>query len=126
MADLTAAQAKNAELKAQLATLKGGASEPAASSKSAATKGKLAAIDLMKDELSLQQKIEQKELMMKQLHSELSESKADLQAVRANIDAARNSGQAVWESIGPETISYRDPFHTGLSKRTPTGGYFTS
>ena len=33
-------------------------------------------------------------------------------------------GQAPWETTGFGTCEYRDPFPTGLSKRTPTGGYF--
>ena len=45
----------------------------------------------------------------------------DQTKVVGEIDAIRNSGKAVWETVGWATHAYHDPFHTGLSKRTPTG-----
>ena len=45
----------------------------------------------------------------------------EMKQVQEEIDKERSSGKAVWETVGIQTVSYRDPFHTGLSKRTPTG-----
>ena len=46
---------------------------------------------------------------------------AQMKKVQEEIDVERSSGKAVWETVGIGTVPYRDPFHTGLSKRTPTG-----
>ena len=66
------------------------------------------------------------ELAIKQLQQELMEDREDMRQVQHKIEDARNIGKSSWEITGINTIPYRDPFHTGLSKRTPTGGYFTS
>lgn len=54
------------------------------------------------------------------------EDREDMRQIQHKIEDTRNVGKSSWELTGFNTIPYRDPFHTGLSKRTPTGGYFTS
>ena len=74
----------------------------------------------------LREKIEQQELAVKQINQTLKEDNQALKKLQGEIDKERSSGKSVWETVGISTIQYKDPFHTGLSKRTPTGGYFTS
>ena len=58
---------------------------------------------------------------------ELQDQAISLVEARAKkMDAARNIGKAVWESTGFGVIPYADPFPTGIDKRTPTGGFFSS
>ena len=89
------------------------------------TEGKLRAIELMKTELALKQSMESKELMVKRLQEEIHAEQMEDRAIKAAIHEARNVGQPVWETTGYGTITYRDPFPTGLPKRTPTGGFFS-
>jgi len=119
---------RNDALKATLAKLKAPATaEPERlSDVQLKASSKLKVIDLQEKELKAKQKVEQQELQLAQLQAIVKDSKADLKAISTEIDKERSSGQAVWETCGISTVSYRDPFHTGLSKRTPTGGYFTS
>ena len=72
------------------------------------------------------QSIAMKELEIKHLQGEIKEATTQLKQVQGEIDEERNAGKAVWETVGISTVLYRDPYHTGVSKRTPTGGYFTS
>ena len=81
---------------------------------------------MQEKELGLKQETEKEELMVKQLQATIKEKQNALKKVQTEIDKERSSGKSVWETVGISTVSYRDPFHTGLSKRTPTGGYFTS
>ena len=76
---------------------------------------------MQEKELSLKQKVEQQELTIKQVQQTVKENQQALKAVQAEIDKERSSGKSVWETVGISTVPYRDPFHTGLSKRTPTG-----
>jgi hypothetical protein len=76
---------------------------------------------MQKSELELKQRVDQQELMKKQLEATIKEDQMALKAIQTDIDKERSSGKAVWETVGISTVSYRDPFHTGLSKRTPTG-----
>lgn len=114
------AEAKNIELRQKLAALTGAASA-APGVKNDETEGKLRAIELMKNELALKQTVEAKELQCKRLQEEIRAHKMDMRKVHEDIQEARNVGQAPWETTGFGTIDYRDPFPTGLSKRTPTG-----
>ena len=120
---LAAEMERNAALKATLAKLNAPAPtevvEQTETQKKAASA--LRVIDMTESELKLKQAIEQGELQMKQLEQVLKEKKQDLKAVQTEIDKERSSGKAVWETVGISTVTYRDPFHTGLSKRTPTG-----
>ncbi len=123
---LQAEQERNAGLRATLESL--GAPSPRDSGEQdkqaqseVKAKERLLLVKLSESELMLKQKIAKKELQVKQLLEEIKEDKEDLKSVRADIDAARSAGRAVWEEVGIKTVSYRDPFHTGLSKRTPTG-----
>ena len=114
------AEAKNIALRKQLMALTG-AEGAAPSTKNDETEGKLRAIELMKNELALKQTVESKELAVKRLQEEIKAHKMDIRKVHEDIQEARNVGQAPWEVTGFGTIEYRDPFPTGLSKRTPTG-----
>jgi hypothetical protein len=71
--------------------------------------------------VNLSQKIKRAELAKKQLDDEIKETTESLNKTNGDIDKERSSGKAVWEMVGIKTVAYRDPFHTGLSKRTPTG-----
>ena len=121
--------ARNESLKAALASLKGGptAGAPAGVPESAAKAAvAMRIIALSEKELEMKQKIEQQELAVKQINQTLKEDNQALKKLQGEIDKERSSGKSVWETVGISTIQYKDPFHTGLSKRTPTGGYFTS
>jgi hypothetical protein len=109
------------------ATLKamGGNVPEVAKSANKELEGKLAAIELSKTELALKQNIARNELMIKQLQEQLHADGEDMKKVRKQMEAYNRAGQPAWETTGVGTV-HRDPFHTGLSKRTPTGGYFTS
>lgn len=85
---------------------------------------KLRVIELSKKELELKQSIEQMELTVRQTQAMIKEKQQDLKAIQADMDKERSSGMAVWETVGITTQSYRDPFHTGLSKRTPNGAHW--
>ena len=82
--------------------------------------------ELMKGELELKQMMEQKELTVKRLQEEIKAHKLEMRAVGEAIQEAKSVGQPPWEVTGYKTVPYKDSFHTGLMKRTPTGGYFTS
>jgi hypothetical protein len=119
---------RNAALKATLAKLKQPADAEEVTETETQKKARVAfkIIDLQEKELKLKQDTEKEELMVKQLNATIKEKQNALKKVQTEIDQERSSGKAVWETVGISTVSYRDPFHTGLSKRTPTGGYFTS
>ena len=119
------AEAKNIELRKKLESLTGAPSAAPGKSDEAA-EGKLRAIELMKGELALKQTMEQKELTVKRLQEEIRMHTLEMRTVGEAIQEARNVGQPPWETTGFNTIEYRDPYPTGLSKRTPNGGYFTS
>eukprot|EP00967_Tisochrysis_lutea_P080494 scaffold110602_cov36-Tisochrysis_lutea.AAC.1 len=87
---------------------------------------KLMAIELSKTELELKQNIQRNELAIKQLQEQIHADRESMKKVRKQMDALNRAGQPAWETTGYGTVPYRDPFHTGLSKRTPTGGYFTN
>ena len=118
------AEAKNIALRHRLASLTGETSEAPKDKVNLETEGKLKAIELMKTELALKQSMEMKELQVRRLQEEIHAQQMEDRTVKAAIQEARNVGQAPWETTGFGTCEYRDPFPTGLSKRTPTGGYF--
>ena len=124
------ALAKNAALKATIASLKGSdAGAPAAASESEVQKKAKIKMEMIANQeviFRMQQTIDTLEMEAKHKMEEAKDLRAKMKTVEADVDALRNSGAAVWESTGISTITYRDPFHTGVSKRTPTGGYFTS
>ena len=117
------AEAKNIVLREKLSELRG---EPKKDKQSVETEGKLRAIELMKGELELKQMMEQKELTVKRLQEEIKAHKLEMRAVGEAVQEAKSVGQPPWEVTGYKTVPYKDSFHTGLMKRTPTGGYFTS
>jgi uncharacterized protein YdiU (UPF0061 family) len=119
---------RNSALKATLAKLKQPAGAEEVTETETQKKARVAfkIIDLQEKELGLKQETEKEELMVKQLQATIKEKQNALKKVQTEIDKERSSGKSVWETVGISTVSYRDPFHTGLSKRTPTGGYFTS
>ena len=120
--------ARNAALRATLSKLAMPKDEEAVVESEAQKKAKVAmrVIDLQETVIGLKQAVEHEELQVKQLQQTIKEKQTKLKTVQGDIDKERNAGKAVWETVGISTVSYRDPFHTGLSKRTPTGGYFTS
>ena len=128
MADLASETERNARLKAALASLSAPMSEAASTMTAAQIKAasQLKVVDLQEKQFALTQEVEKAELSIKHLQTKLKEDQESLKNVGHSIDQERNSGKAVWETVGIQTVTYRDPFHTGLSKRTPTGGFFTS
>ena len=108
------------KLKAPAAVAETGQTE---TQKKAATALKI--IDMSEEELNLKQAIDTEELQVQQLQATIKEKNQALKKVQTDIDKERSSGKSVWETVGISTVSYRDPFHTGLSKRTPTGALAT-
>ena len=121
--DLAKEKERNATLKATLDGLKAQQTTETTGPTAAAEKAakKMEVINMQKTEEALKQKIEQKELAVQHLLQQMKEDKEDLKKINAEMDGVRNSGKAVWETVGFLTHPYHDPFHTGLSKRTPTG-----
>lgn len=120
---LRAEEDRNAALKATLASL-GKPTVVAEVTQSESQKKAVSAlkvIDLQEKEMGLMQKVQRAEKQIEHLRSEIKEDKTDLKLTQEDIDKERSSGKAVWEIVGIGTVPYRDPFHTGLSKRTPTG-----
>jgi hypothetical protein len=118
------AEAKNIALRQRLSQMQGESSDAPKDKVTQETEGKLRAIELMKAELALKQSMETKELQVKRLQEEIHAQQMEDRTIKAAIQEARNVGQPAWETTGFGTCEYRDPFPTGLSKRTPTGGYF--
>ena len=83
-------------------------------------------IDLQEKAMALNQKIAKAEMDKKHIDAINKEDNIALKKLQDDMEKERSAGKAVWETVGIQTVSYRDPFHTGLSKRTPTGGFFTS
>ena len=75
---------------------------------------------------NLKLEIERKELLVEHTKQELHDDHEEMRRLQKKMDAARNIGKAVWESTGFGVIPYADPFPTGIDKRTPTGGFFSS
>eukprot|EP00322_Chrysochromulina_rotalis_P030206 CAMPEP_0115858206 /NCGR_PEP_ID=MMETSP0287-20121206/15978_1 /TAXON_ID=412157 /ORGANISM="Chrysochromulina rotalis, Strain UIO044" /LENGTH=129 /DNA_ID=CAMNT_0003312463 /DNA_START=20 /DNA_END=409 /DNA_ORIENTATION=+ len=125
---LQEAQAKNESLRATKEALLKPASDlaPMKSETQKKAEAKLKMIEMEKKIFELQQVIDRKELQAKHLLEECKEMGMKKKDMQTEVDKLRNAGKAVWETVGRETITYKDPFHTGLSKRTPTGGHFTS
>ena len=120
------AEAKNIALRQRLSQMSGESSDAPKDKVNEETEGKLRAIELMKTELALKQSMEMKELQVKRLQEEIHAQQMEDRTVKAAIQEARNVGQAPWETTGFGTCSYSDRFPTGISKRTPGGGYFAS
>ena len=118
------AEAKNVALRQKLGQMKGEISDVPTDKINKETEGKLRAIELMKTELALKQSMESKELMVKRLQEEIHAEQMEDRAIKAAIHEARTSASGL-ETTGYGTITYRDPFPTGLPKRTPTGGFFS-
>ena len=114
---------RNAALKATLSSLLAPTAEEVVveseSQKKAASAMKV--IDMQEKELGISQKVARAETMIKHLQAEIKEDTNALKTVQSEIDKEKSKGKAVWETVGISTVTYRDPFHTGLSKRTPTG-----
>ena len=110
-------------LKATLTGLKAPTSDADATDSEVQKKAKIKMkiIAKQEEEHNLLQQIERDELEIKHLNEKTRDMKAKMKDLQEEMDNLRNSGAAVWETTGMSTISYRDPFHTGLSKRTPTG-----
>jgi Skp family chaperone for outer membrane proteins len=116
---------RHEQLSATLKSLGGHVSEPVKPA-SKELEGKLSKIELSKTALELKQNMDRNELTIKQLQEQLHADGEQMKKVRKQMETFNRSGQPAWETTGAGTVPYRDPFHTGLSKRTPTGGYFTS
>eukprot|EP00325_Prymnesiales_sp_UTEX-LB-985_P033281 CAMPEP_0174718960 /NCGR_PEP_ID=MMETSP1094-20130205/30448_1 /TAXON_ID=156173 /ORGANISM="Chrysochromulina brevifilum, Strain UTEX LB 985" /LENGTH=129 /DNA_ID=CAMNT_0015919187 /DNA_START=33 /DNA_END=422 /DNA_ORIENTATION=- len=127
-AELEDAKARNAALKATLSALQSRSGTAAPEKTEAQKKAdlKLALIEKEAGVFQLQQEIEKQKMQGAHIAASTAALEAKLKEKQAEIDQQRNSGQASWEATGIKTVPYKDPFHTGLSKRTPTGGYFTS
>ncbi len=141
MAELAAEVERNKELKATLASLNGTAAvdnkaattqaqlqinevrtaAPRAGANAHAVPTRRRTAQLKRKELAISQSIAKKDLQIKNLEAEQKNSKEDLARVRMQIDEIKNAGKPPWDQVGYGCIPYRDPFHTGLPKRTPTG-----
>ena len=115
------ALATNILLKQKLDRLRG--NEATLSNKQS---GKMRAIELQHNLLKLQQKMERQDQQMRRLAEEQSAARTEIRKVQKDIEDALHQDKASWEQIGFGTIAYKDGFPTGLNKRTPTGGHFTS
>eukprot|EP00966_Prymnesium_polylepis_P113299 2620022-Prymnesium_polylepis.1 len=120
-AELAKEMARNEALRAKLTELKPAAATSVGSGAAVKAQKKMEVLGMQKNEEGLKQKIEKKELQVQHLLHQMKEDKEDLKKLNEEMDAVRNSGKAVWETVGFLTHPYHDPFHTGLSKRTPTG-----
>ena len=122
-AQLAEEQARNESLRATLSKLKAPVEAEVVTQSESQIKAasKLKIIDMQETEHALLQQIEKRDMLIKHLQAEIKESTDELKTVQTEIEKERSSGKAVWETVGISTVSYRDPFHTGLSKRTPTG-----
>ena len=76
-----------------------------------------------KEALQLQLKIEENNMKAEALAQETKKLQSEMRAIQGEIDTMRNDGVPAWEQVGISTVPYRDPFHTGASKRTPTGAW---
>lgn len=76
-----------------------------------------------KEALQLQLKIEENNMKAEALAQETKKLQSEMRAIQGDIDTMRNDGVPAWEQVGISTVPYRDPFHTGASKRTPTGAW---
>ena len=118
--DLAKLQAKNEALRATLMALKAPPAAPVPESTKKA-ESKLKIIALQEKTFAEQQEIERLELEAKQLLARAKEHSRKKKDIEKEIDVVRNADKPVWETVGMQTITYRDPFHTGVSKRTPNG-----
>lgn len=121
-AELAKEKERNEVLRATLSTINSPVL-PTAQTGAAHSKAqkKIEMLAMQAKEEELKQKVERKELAVQHLLQQMKEDKEDLKKLSEEMDAVRNSGKAVWETVGFSTHPYHDPFHTGLSKRTPTG-----
>ena len=123
-ASLIELRSKNESLKAALKALQPESAESAAISMTEAQRKAQVKLDIIEKEkksFELGQAIEKLELQAQHLLAEAKNKKSQKKDLDRDIDETRNAGKPIWESTGRSTISYMDPYHTGLSKRTPTG-----
>ena len=124
-AELAALQAKNADLKAAYAALKKGESTATAVVPESQLKAdsKLKIIGIQEKTFELKQELDTLEMQKAHIAQQIKEKQMKLKDREKEIDDIRNKDAAVWDKTGFDTIVYKDPFHTGLSKRTPTGAH---
>lgn len=80
----------------------------------------------MNKQISLLTTIKDKEDNIAQLEDEIRTHKVHIQRIR-DLDAEEKyNAKRPWDTTGYSVLPYRDPHPTGLSKRTPTGGFFSS
>lgn len=79
----------------------------------------------MKKQIELLQAVHDKQEKIAQLEDEIRTHKVHMQRVR-DLDAEEKyNSKPSWETTGFSVLPYRDPHPTGLSKRTPSGGFFS-
>ena len=77
-------------------------------------------------QIELLESIKSKEDRIAELQDEIRTHKVHMMRVR-DLDAEdKFNSKPSWETTGYNVLPYRDPQMTGLSKRTPSGGFFSS
>jgi hypothetical protein len=80
----------------------------------------------MNKQISLLETVKAKQDTIAQLEDEIRTHKVHIQRVH-DLDAEEKyNSKPSWDTTGYSVLPYRDPHPTGLSKRTPTGGFFSS
>jgi hypothetical protein len=80
----------------------------------------------MGKQIDLLDTIKSKQDKIAQLEDEIRTHKVHMTRVH-DLDAEEKyNAKASWETTGVSVLPYRDSNMTGLSKRTPTGGHFSS
>lgn len=75
--------------------------------------------------VALLESIKAKHDQIAQLEDEIRTQKVQMQRIRDVDEGEKYNAKPSWETTGYSVIPYRDPHPTGLSKRTPTGGFFS-
>jgi len=87
---------KNEQLRATLQSM-GGATSPQVARPSPELEGKLKAIALSKEHLTLKQRIERSELQIKQLQEQVESDRVQMKKVQKQMDEYSRAGDPVWE-----------------------------
>lgn len=77
-------------------------------------------------QIDLLDSINDKQKKIAQLEDEIRTHKVHMQRVHDLSAEEDYISKPAWETTGVSVLPYRDPDHTGLSKRTPSGGFFSS
>ncbi|KAG8464920.1 hypothetical protein KFE25_012283 [Diacronema lutheri] len=79
----------------------------------------------MGKQIELLETIKHKQDTIAQLEDEIRTHKVHMQRVHDLHSEETYNSKPSWDTTGISVLPYRDPHPTGLSKRTPTGGFFS-